>query len=210
MESDGNRLPRIDRMNSNVSSNLNPDRDKPPLLAGDVTPDYYGLLGLPRFESDTQLIHRAAMQRSNHLLQQSTCYDAPQLKKLLDELSAAKACLENPVSKAAYDTELLGRLAMQRALGRKPSPPTPSAIVPVASIPLRQSFTPLVESVPTCTSSLATDQNLPRRNTNRRRNSSVLYTIISSFFGGAIGLAAGYLILCKIDLRYDFLHIWKN
>ena len=31
--------------------------------------------------------------------------------------------------------------------------------------------------------------------------------ILSTVVGGFAGLAAGYLILCHFDLRYDFLHL---
>ena len=43
-----------------------------------------------------------------------------------------------------------------------------------------------------------------RRNKSTR---SPLMFILSTVVGGFAGLAAGYLILCHFDLRYDFLHL---
>jgi hypothetical protein len=71
-------------------------------------PDHYRLLGLKRFESDPELIGRAA---DATLAKVRRIRPGPQLtewSRLLDDLNAAKACLLDPQSRSPYDKSLAG------------------------------------------------------------------------------------------------------
>lgn len=68
--------------------------------------DHYRLLGIPRFESDPEIIAAAADQRMLHVRTFQTGPRAIYTQKLLNELSAARICLLNPGAKASYDQVL--------------------------------------------------------------------------------------------------------
>lgn len=68
--------------------------------------DHYELLGLDRFESDLDLIaHKADTLRARIRKIRPGRYLA-EWQRLLDALAAAKLCLSDPISKAAYDESL--------------------------------------------------------------------------------------------------------
>ncbi len=83
-------------------------------------PDYYRLLGVPRFESNPDVITHAADQRSKHLRTFQTGKHWRLSQKLLNEVTSAKLCLLNPEKKAQYDEQLRRQLAAQAP---KPAPP---------------------------------------------------------------------------------------
>jgi len=83
-------------------------------------PDYYRLLGVPRFESNPEVITHAADQRSKHLRTFQTGKHWRLSQKLLNEVTAAKLCLLNPEKKAKYDEQLRQQIATQTP---KPAPP---------------------------------------------------------------------------------------
>ena len=66
-------------------------------------PDYYRLLGLPRFEEKPEAIEHAADLRMAHLGTLGTGKHAQWSQKLLGEVAAARVCLLNPEKKAAYE-----------------------------------------------------------------------------------------------------------
>ena len=72
-------------------------------------PDHYALLGLKRFESDPDAIEEAATQRMSALQEIAAGELMDDSQKLLNELSAARRCLLNPVEKVAYDEALRSR-----------------------------------------------------------------------------------------------------
>ena len=69
-------------------------------------PDYYRLLGLPRFEEKPEAIEHAADLRMAHLRTLATGKHAQWSQKLLNEVAAARVCLLNVEKKAAYDRRL--------------------------------------------------------------------------------------------------------
>lgn len=72
-------------------------------------PDFYDLLGLPRFESDADRIRAASMRRSAEVRRFCLGAHGADANRLLGELAAAFACLADPARKAAYDESLGGR-----------------------------------------------------------------------------------------------------
>jgi hypothetical protein len=75
-------------------------------------PDHYRLLGLARFESDAAKIAHVADARMAHVRSFQVGPRGRLTQKLLNELSAAKACLLSPPAKAAYDARLSQALAI--------------------------------------------------------------------------------------------------
>ena len=64
--------------------------------ANAVPRDYYSLLGLPLFESDTEEISRAAERVIAHVREIRPGPYVAEWTELLDTLQAAKACLCDP------------------------------------------------------------------------------------------------------------------
>lgn len=80
---------------------------------GSRPPDHYALLGLAVFESDPKKIDEAATGRMSRLQDLANSEFVDHSQRLLNELSAARRCLLNPVQKMAYDEGL--RAKKQRA-----------------------------------------------------------------------------------------------
>lgn len=76
------------------------------IVPGTRPPDHYELLGLDRCEDDRQTISRAADVRMAKIRKIRPGEHLPDWGRLLDQLSAAKICLLDPASKAAYDASL--------------------------------------------------------------------------------------------------------
>ncbi|HPP53051.1 MAG TPA: hypothetical protein PK777_08885, partial [Thermoguttaceae bacterium] len=97
--------------------------------------NYYELLGLPLFESDPEKIARAVdalRGRVRHI--RPGAYLA-QWQQLLDELTAAKLCLLDPVAKATYDAYLSQggvHVPGGNQTGSQQSPPLAPMAVPPA------------------------------------------------------------------------------
>ncbi len=71
-------------------------------------PDHYCLLGIERFEEDSEVIAHAADQRMGHIKSFQAGPHAHFSQIILNEVAIGRACLLNPVSKATYDLELRG------------------------------------------------------------------------------------------------------
>ena len=69
-------------------------------------PDHYRLLGIERFEDDPEVIRDAADRQMVHVRSYGLGEYSELSQKILNELAAAKVCLSNPRSKAAYDQKL--------------------------------------------------------------------------------------------------------
>ena len=82
-------------------------------------PNLYCLLGLPMFESDSDVIDAAAERQTIFLRTFQASDQAELAEKLLNEVSAARICLLNPRDKGDYDQTL------HRALTEKPMLKTP-------------------------------------------------------------------------------------
>jgi len=96
-------------------------------------PDFYRLLGVPRFESNPEVIQHASDQRMGHLRGFQTSRHSALSQKLLNEIAAARLCLLNARRKAAYDARLRKRLA--EAAGAEPPPPEPIPATPPLAAP---------------------------------------------------------------------------
>ncbi|HEX4141952.1 MAG TPA: NPCBM/NEW2 domain-containing protein [Pirellulales bacterium] len=83
-------------------------------------PDHYRLLGIRRFEPNTEVIANLADARMAHVLTFQTGPQGTASERLLDELAAARLCLLNSQTRAQYD----GRL--QRQVGARSSLPIPA------------------------------------------------------------------------------------
>lgn len=99
----------------------------------DQPPNHYRLLGIELFESNENVIDRAADRQMGHLRTFQTGQNARESQRLLNELSKAKICLLNREKKAAYDASL------RQDLG-KSTPPKPilsdiDAALPPPAIP---------------------------------------------------------------------------
>ncbi len=75
-----------------------------------LSPDYYALLGLPRFTSDPKLIRAAAVERNSQLRKWDNTKHFQAANLLLDEVVAAALVLEDPKRKAAYDAQFLPQM----------------------------------------------------------------------------------------------------
>ena len=73
---------------------------------GQPPKNYYELLGLPLFESDPEKITRAVDALRGQVRHIRPGPYLAQWQQLLDELTAAKLCLLDPVAKSAYDTSV--------------------------------------------------------------------------------------------------------
>lgn len=70
--------------------------------------NHYRLLGVPLFESDAEVISSAADKQMGHLKTFQNGRHPIECQKMLNEVAAARVCLLNPQSKAAYDATLRG------------------------------------------------------------------------------------------------------
>jgi hypothetical protein len=69
-------------------------------------PNHYRLLGIATLEGDADVIDAAANQRMAYLQDMAVGQHVEHSQRLLNEISAARRCLLNPQSKAAYDAQL--------------------------------------------------------------------------------------------------------
>ena len=76
-------------------------------------PDYYRLLGLAKFEADSDVIASAADRQMTHVKAFASGPYAAQSQLLLNSLSRARLCLLNPEFKSTYDAKLRERLQEQ-------------------------------------------------------------------------------------------------
>ena len=95
--------------------------------------DHYRLLGLPRFETDVERIARAADERMALVRSYQTGPRGSHTQRILNEISAARVCLLDRATKAAYDSALHQMLA-QLAARQTAAPPT-AAIAPAIAPP---------------------------------------------------------------------------
>ncbi len=113
--------------------------------------NHYRLLGLKRFEPENATIAAAADKRLKLLRSHAAGAHAAEAKKLFREVAAAKECLLNAETRAAYDARLQAaaeRLARSRQSGASPAPavtrPAPAAAATPAAATL-----PATKTLPT-------------------------------------------------------------
>lgn len=103
----------------------------------DQPADHYRLLGIDRFESDPEVIRDGADRQMTHVRTYQLGEYSSLSQEVLNKLAAARVCLLNPETKAAYDARLRrqlgGATAAQLPDAPPALPPVPRA-VPVASV----------------------------------------------------------------------------
>ena len=166
-------------------------------------PNHYRLLGLALYESDTDVIAAAAIQRLNWVRKFLKSPDGKVAQRLATEISSAWACLLNVEWKQKYDDSLREHL----------NPTLPPAIEPAPiahSVPPQFEFEMPPREVPT--GELPFNAIEPVVPTIRRRpvRKKAQNSIVMSVVGGIVGLILGYGVLCAIGPQYDFLGIIHN
>ena len=109
---------------------MNPYHKFLDLPEAETRPDYYGLLGVPRFADDIQQIHAAAVTCGQKLRGWDNSKFYLEANAVLDEVAQASLLLEDPIRKAAYDAELRQRLGMPAATTVVETPSTTAAEEP--------------------------------------------------------------------------------
>ena len=105
----------------------------------DHPPDHYRLLGIERFESNSEVISDAADRQMAHLRSHQLGQYAAYSQRILNEVAAARVLLLDPQKKADYDAQLRRNAAAQAhavavSAATGPAPAAPAA--PAASRPL--------------------------------------------------------------------------
>jgi hypothetical protein len=85
--------------------------------------DYYRLLGVRRYESNSDVINNAADQRMAHIRTFQAGKRSAESQKLLNELAAAVVCLASPQKRAAYDEQLRAQEAARLPAPGYAAPP---------------------------------------------------------------------------------------
>jgi hypothetical protein len=96
-------------------------------------PDHYRLLGITRFESDTDVIHAAADKQLSFLHDFANGPQAAAAEELSNQISAARVTLVNPRKKAAYDLQLKSTLTAPPPTPPPTPPPVPQSPLVVVS-----------------------------------------------------------------------------
>ena len=78
---------------------------------GERPPNHYRLLGLARFERDSEVIANAAARQTAYVETHRDGPESAEAERLLSELAAARRCLTDPNEKYAYDCRLRDELA---------------------------------------------------------------------------------------------------
>src|SRR4051794_33838873 len=89
----------------------------------DQPPNHYRLLGLDLFESESDVIERAADRQRTYLRQHQNGPHARDSQRLLNEVSQAALCLLNAAEKQRYDATLRAKPAKSA-----PPPQMPAAV----------------------------------------------------------------------------------
>lgn len=137
-------------------------------------PSHYRLLGLREFESDPEVIAAAAERQITFLRGCATGEHAAEAHRLLNEVVAARACLSNPHTRAAYDDTLRGGTT-----GPKPPRPRP---VPMPTAVRKARVVP---------AAAAAGQDHQRRNVERN---PLVATVVAVALGAAAAFGAFHLL----------------
>lgn len=153
-------------------------------------PTHYRLLAIPVFTSDPEVIENAADQRMAHLRSVQSGQRAALAQALLNQIAMAKVCLLDHGQRATYDQQLRAPQRLAESLNVVP-PPVQVVVDPMAVVG--------GENQPV---GIRSRRNVPKR------SSSVAMEIFKIIAGGIAGLAVGYLLICWISPRNDFLNLF--
>jgi hypothetical protein len=140
---------------------------------GEQPPHHYRLLGLQLYEANAKVIDNAADRQMLHLRSFQNGKQSAESQRLLNEVAAARICLQDPARKAAYDGELR----------RKAAPPTrPPVIARVQQQLVMPSVAPPTRAV-----------GITRPRPSPTRNATL--EIIKIALGGIAGLVVAVLVI---------------
>jgi hypothetical protein len=105
---------------------------------GSRPPTYYQLLAIAPGEKDPDVINAAVVQRCAYVRNFQAGKFADDATRVLNEIAAAKACLVDPVKRAAYDAELKAK---------EPPKPRPRSVAAAPAAPIAPAFDPLAQAV---------------------------------------------------------------
>ena len=181
------------------------------LRSAERPPDHYSLLDIQRFESDLKVIAHAADVRMAQVRKIRPGEHLPEWGRLLDQLNAAKVCLSNPVSKAAYDASLRDQESTRPApsettglASRLPTasvspPPQPTGVppqrpgappAPIQSQPQQLPQTPADVSAPRTAAAAAPIGAVVAWLKKMRENRLVTVAVVSLLAAGFVGAFA--------------------
>ena len=176
-------------------------------------PHHYRLLGLKPLEKNLDVIETAADRQMLHLRTYQSGKHAVASQELLNEISAVKVLLLDPVKKRAYDATLESRLAAaknavdakaqhERPLATPPVTPSPTVPplrpatqrpLPMAKMLPDPSVAPMISDVPLATSGPLRTSSVATRG---KANSVIVIAVIGvaamlllAIVVGAIGLS---------------------
>jgi hypothetical protein len=188
------RIQKIDLEDKNMATELfDPYFKWLAIPPEEQPPHHYRLLGVPLFTADADVIENAANQRMSHLRTILAGDRVPLAQKLLNEVANARVCLLHPDRKAKYDATLRQQLPSDAA---PPEPPP----MPVESFPAASS-----QHASTTNFDVAT--RLPSR---RKKSANGIINLIAHIIAPIAGLTCGYLLICQISPRNDFLGIFRK
>ncbi len=141
-------------------------------------PDHYRLLGIGRFESDSEVIAAAADRQMAYLRTFQAGSQAEVSQRLLNEVARARLCLLDPVRKAAYDAEL--RAVVPRPRAPAVSPWMEHASQSPAIGPLGVTWTPKASA--------------PRPAAARRRQDLALRRLVTVVSAALAAMACAWLL----------------
>lgn len=154
--------------------------------------DYYRLLGISRFESNSEVIANAAEQRMRHVRTFQLGENAGHSQMLLNELATARACLLNSASKDAYEQQLRDQITEDNL------PPVTS---PFPAQIIEQNPPPVASPFPATTSTA--------QRSRRQQPKSPRVEVVKIVAGGIAGLALGVLLLWY-GFGVDVLDVMKS
>ena len=169
----------------------------------------YRLLGVQVFEPDDDVIANAVQQRTSYLRSFLTSEDGATAQQILDEFKQIEVCLLNPETKATYDEQLRGFLALQPQ--PEPShlqpPPSNSAEPPIdRAFATGISDSPTESTAPAFVPTTRPDSSQPRR----RKQKNVAVEMVKVVLGGIAGLVLAYLFLSWIRPDIDPLGLLNH
>ncbi len=150
--------------------------------------DFYRLLGICRFESNTEVIRAAYAQRVAYLSTMAGTAFESTACRVAKELESAQGILLSPAMKSSYDATL-ARVSLP------PSPPQEVAHHQVAI--------DILDATPYETAATVSRRNKPVPRSH-------LNGILGHVGGGIAGLVAGYLILCVLVPDLDQLGLFHS
>ncbi|MCH2131268.1 MAG: hypothetical protein MK179_19165 [Pirellulaceae bacterium] len=169
--------------------------------------DFYRLLGVPRFESDSEVIASAAGRQMAHVKSFGKGPQADIARKVFNELAKARTCLLDASAKAAYDRKLRDRLSEKHGstadpkLARNPTnktSPDPSPTKPLT-----------IDVTDGYTDSNRVSDRLSRSH-QRDSNIKTIVSVISTLSMICITCILLYVLLARSQPKYDFLNLFPE